>query len=185
MGNFMSMISLWWGGNVERRVLMLGLDNAGKTTVLYKLKLGETVRTIPTIGFNVDTVAYRNVNFTMWDVGGQHQIRTLWKHYYANATALVYVVDCTESHDRLVESRDELQHLLEQYELQGVPLLLFCNKQDLPNAQSPSLLVDFFGLHKLKSRNWHVQSCVAVNGEGLYEGLDWLAREVTRRRSKV
>ena len=69
---------LW--GKKEMRILMVGLDAAGKTTILYKLKLGEIVTTIPTIGFNVETVSYKNISFTVWDVGGQHTIRPLWKH---------------------------------------------------------------------------------------------------------
>merc|ERR1711870_176385 len=66
----------------EMRILMVGLDAAGKTTILYKLKLGEIVTTIPTIGFNVETVEYKKINFTVWDVGGQDKIRPLWRHYY-------------------------------------------------------------------------------------------------------
>lgn len=68
-------------GTRDMRILMVGLDAAGKTTVLYKLKLGEIVTTIPTIGFNVETVKYKNINFTVWDVGGQDKIRPLWRHY--------------------------------------------------------------------------------------------------------
>ena len=68
------------GAKEERRILMVGLDAAGKTTILYKLKLGEVVTTIPTIGFNVETVEYKNISFTVWDVGGQDKIRTLWRH---------------------------------------------------------------------------------------------------------
>jgi len=73
----------------EMRLLMNGLDAAGKTTILYKLKLGEVVTTIPTIGFNVETVAYKNINLTVWDVGGRDKIRPLWRHYYHNTDALV------------------------------------------------------------------------------------------------
>jgi len=69
-------------GNKEMRILMLGLDAAGKTTILYKLKLGQSVNTIPTVGFNVETVTYKNVKFNVWDVGGQDKIRPLWRHYY-------------------------------------------------------------------------------------------------------
>merc|ERR1711945_50216 len=69
-------------GSKEMRILMVGLDAAGKTTILYKLKLGEVVTTIPTIGFNVETVEYKNISFTVWDVGGQDKIRPLWRHYY-------------------------------------------------------------------------------------------------------
>lgn len=75
---------------------MLGLDGAGKTTILFKLKIGEVVSSIPTIGFNVETVEYKNIKFTVWDVGGQDSIRAMWKHYYQNADALIYVVDSSD-----------------------------------------------------------------------------------------
>ena len=78
------------------RILMLGLNGAGKTTILYQLKFGETVKTIPTIGFNVETLDYKGMAFTVWDVGGQDKIRVLWKHYYHNTDGLIFVVDSTE-----------------------------------------------------------------------------------------
>jgi len=83
-------------GKKELRALMLGLDAAGKTTILYKLKLGEVVSSVPTIGFNVETVEFEKVKFTVWDVGGQDKIRQLWKHYYQNTQALIYVVDSSD-----------------------------------------------------------------------------------------
>src|SRR5687768_10662382 len=70
-------------GSKEMRLLKLGLDAAGKTTILYKLKLGQDVTTIPTVGFNVETVTYKNVKFNVWDVGGQDKIRPLWRHYFS------------------------------------------------------------------------------------------------------
>ncbi len=70
------------------RLLMLGLDAAGKTTILYKLKLNQDVTTIPTVGFNVETVTYKNVKFNVWDVGGQDKIRPLWRHYFSGMFAL-------------------------------------------------------------------------------------------------
>ena len=107
---------------------MVGLDAAGKTTILYKLKLGENVTTIPTIGFNVETVEYKNVNFTVWDVGGQDKIRPLWRHYFMNTQALIFVVDCNDR-DRVLEARDELHRMLGEDELQNAILLVFANKQ--------------------------------------------------------
>ena len=80
----------------EMRILMVGLDAAGKTTILYKLKLGEIVTTVPTIGFNVETVEYKNISFTVWDVGGQDKIRPLWRHYYQNTQGLIFVVDSND-----------------------------------------------------------------------------------------
>ena len=82
-------------GNKEMRILMVGLDAAGKTTILYKLKLGEIVTTIPTIGFNVETVEYKNISFTVWDVGGQDKIRPLWRYYFQNTQGIIFVVDST------------------------------------------------------------------------------------------
>merc|ERR1711899_403490 len=121
------------GYKKEMRILMVGLDNAGKTTVLYKLKLGEVVNTIPTIGFNVETVEYKNISFNVWDVGGQDKIRLLWRHYYTNTQGLIYVVDSNDR-DRIDENREELHKMLAEEELRDAVLLVFANKQDLPGA---------------------------------------------------
>uniref|UniRef100_F1LGW5 ADP-ribosylation factor 1-like 2 n=1 Tax=Ascaris suum TaxID=6253 RepID=F1LGW5_ASCSU len=91
---------------------MVGLDAAGKTTILYKLKLGEIVTTIPTIGFNVETVEYKNISFTVWDVGGQDKIRPLWRHYFQNTQGLIFVVDSNDR-ERVEESREELHKMLD------------------------------------------------------------------------
>ena len=91
-------------GKKDVRILMVGLDAAGKTTILYKLKLGEIVTTIPTIGFNVETVEYKNISFTVWDVGGQDKIRPLWRHYYQNTQGVIFVVDSNDR-DRVGEVR--------------------------------------------------------------------------------
>ena len=90
---------------------MLGLDAAGKTTTLYKLKLNETVNTIPTIGFNVENVTYKNLEFNCWDLGGQTVLRPLWRHYYENCQGLIFVVD---SHDRerMEEATEVFQELI-------------------------------------------------------------------------
>lgn len=95
-------------GKKQMRILMVGLDAAGKTTILYKLKLGEIVTTIPTIGFNVETVEYKNICFTVWDVGGQDKIRPLWRHYFQNTDGLIFVVDSNDR-ERIEEASKELQ----------------------------------------------------------------------------
>jgi len=158
----------------EKRILMVGLDAAGKTTVLYKLKLGEIVTTIPTIGFNVETVQYKKINFTVWDVGGQDKIRPLWRHYYSNTNGLIFVVDSNDR-DRIHEAAEELQKMLREDELKDAVLLVFANKQDLPGAMSVSEMTDKLGLHSVGARKWYIQSTCATSGDGLYEGLDWLA----------
>eukprot|EP00662_Eupelagonemidae_sp_cell21_P044270 gene44270-1976_t len=96
MGGSISRLFASWTSKRDVRMLMVGLDAAGKTTILYKMKLGESVMTIPTIGFNVETVEYRNFKFTMWDVGGQDKIRKLWRHYFENTNGVIFVVDCND-----------------------------------------------------------------------------------------
>lgn len=161
------------------RILMVGLDAAGKTTILYKLKLGEIVTTIPTIGFNVETVEYKNISFTVWDVGGQDKIRPLWRHYYQNTQGIIFVVDSNDR-ERICEAREELDKMLCEDELREAVILVFANKQDLPNAFSVQDITNELKL-KEKSRTWYVQATCAPQGSGLYEGLDWLSGELSKR----
>ena len=135
MGGMFSKIWQRFLGKKEMRILMVGLDAAGKTTILYKLKLGEVVTTIPTIGFNVETVEYKNISFTVWDVGGQDKIRLLWRHYYQNTQGLIFVVDSNDR-DRVDDAREELHKMLSEEELREAVLLVFANKQDLPGAMT-------------------------------------------------
>ncbi|XP_038883646.1 ADP-ribosylation factor 2-like [Benincasa hispida] len=164
----------------EMRILMVGLDAAGKTTILYKLKLGEIVTTIPTIGFNVETVEYKNVSFTVWDVGGQDKIRPLWRHYFQNTQGLIFVVDSNDK-ERISEARDELHRMLSEHELVDATVLVFANKQDLPNAMTVAEITDKLGLHSLRHRRWYIQATCATSGQGLYEGLDWLSSNISNK----
>jgi ADP-ribosylation factor 1/2 len=161
----------------EARILMVGLDAAGKTTILYKLKLDENVTTIPTIGFNVETVQYKKITFTMWDVGGQDRIRQLWKHYYANTNAVIFVVDSNDK-DRIGEACDELTKMMSDDQLRDSVLLVLANKQDLPHAMNASEMTDKLKLRQLKQKSWFIQPCCATTGEGLFEGLDWLSNQL-------
>jgi len=169
-------------GKQEMRILMVGLDAAGKTTILYKLKLGEVVTTIPTIGFNVETVEYKNISFTVWDVGGQDKIRPLWRHYYQNTQGLIFVIDSNDR-DRIEDAREELTKMLNEEEMRNAVLLVFANKQDLPNAMTAAEITEKLGLHSMRNRQWFIQSACATTGDGLYEGLDWLSRTLAAKKS--
>ena len=177
MGLTLSRVFAKLFGKREMRILMVGLDAAGKTTILYKLKLGEIVTTIPTIGFNVETVEYKNISFTVWDVGGQDKIRPLWRHYFQNTQGIIFVVDSNDR-ERLPEAREELHKMLSEEELRDAHLLVFANKQDLPNAYSASEITERLALQSLRQRNWYVQSCCATTGDGLFEGLEWLSQQL-------
>ena len=163
------------------RIIMLGLDNAGKTTVLYKLKLGEVVTTIPTIGFNVESVQYKHINFTVWDVGGQTKIRPLWQHYFENSDAVIFVVD-SQDRGRLAEAKEELDGVLNDDRLRNATLLVFNNKQDMPNAATTTEVTEKLGLRDRREREWFIQSTCAVTGEGIVEGLEWLANALKAKK---
>lgn len=178
MGGFISRLfdSL---GKKEYRILMLGLDGAGKTTTLYNMKLGEVVHTMPTVGFNLETVTYRGVSFNTWDVGGQDKIRRLWRYYFQGTHAVVFVVDSSDT-KRVDEAAEELSKLMAEDELTNCKLLVYANKQDLPQAMTTSKLAENLGLHKLRGHEWFIQGCCATTGDGLHEGLDWLVDTLKR-----
>ena len=159
----------------EQRILMVGLDAAGKTTVLYSLKLGEVLNTTPTIGFNVENVSYKNIEFQVWDIGGQDRLRTLWRHYYTNSNGIIFVVDSADN-SRFDVAKAELQKLLGEDELRDAKVLVLANKQDLPGAVTTSEVANKMGLTSHKKHDWFVQGCSATKGDGIYEGMDWLCK---------
>ncbi|KFB45723.1 hypothetical protein ZHAS_00013741 [Anopheles sinensis] len=160
----------------ELGILMLGLDAAGKTTVLYQLKLSQTIIAAPTVGFNVDTVTFNNVKLNIWDVGGDADTRPLWKHYCsADMHGLIFVIDCTDV-DRMHEVRQEFHRIINDSEMRRASILIFANKQDLPNAMKPHEIQAKLGVEILSDRNYYIQPCCATTGEGLFEGLQWLIR---------
>eukprot|EP01090_Pellita_catalonica_P021935 TRINITY_DN834_c0_g1_i1.p1 TRINITY_DN834_c0_g1~~TRINITY_DN834_c0_g1_i1.p1 ORF type:complete len:183 (+),score=28.03 TRINITY_DN834_c0_g1_i1:68-616(+) len=176
MGQILSNVMKMWG-NTKARILLIGLDAAGKTAVIYKLQLGENIQTVPTIGFNVETVSYKKLDFTIFDVGGQDRIRALWHHYYAGTNGIIFVVDSADT-ERLKEAREELHKTLKSDLLQNVPLLVLANKQDLPHSRTSAQITQALGLTSIRDRKWHVQASCAVTGDGLVEGMDFLSDAV-------
>jgi len=181
MGGLFSRIFGGLFGSKELRVLILGLDGAGKTTILFRLQLGEVVTTIPTIGFNVENVTYKNLHFQVWDLGGQTSIRPYWRCYYANTDAIIYVVD-SQDRDRIGISKQELLAMLEEDELKDAILCVFANKQDMEGAMTAADVSNALGLSALKTRTWSIFKTSATKGEGLEEGMDWLAEAIKSRQ---
>lgn len=178
MGGQLSKILSKVFGSKEMRLLMLGLDAAGKTTILYKLKLNQDVTTIPTVGFNVETVTYKNVKFNVWDVGGQDKIRPLWRHYFSGTQGLIFVIDSSDR-ARIDEACQELHRIINDREMRDSLLLVFANKQDIAGAMNPQEVTDSLKLTSLKDKIWFVVPSCATTGEGLLEGLAWLSNNVT------
>ncbi|KAJ1088009.1 hypothetical protein NDU88_001168 [Pleurodeles waltl] len=156
----------------EARILMLGLDAAGKSTLLYKLKFNEPFSTIPTIGFNVEMIqAEKHFALTVWDVGGQLKMRKLWCYYFEGADGLVYVIDSANK-QHLEEARRQFEQILKNELVKNVPVVVMANKQDLPGALNAEEITRTFNMKKhCSDRDWFVQPCCAITGQGLTEGL--------------
>ena len=151
--------------NKEVRMCMLGLDNSGKTTILKSPSREEIQHVMPTQGFNVKTLTTGNLKFNVWDLGGQKAIRQHWKNFYEKLDCIIYVIDSSDR-IRMEECADELQGLLEEDKLAGVPLLIFANKQDLAHALPADEIEDMLNLSMINDRAWNIAACSATESEG-------------------
>eukprot|EP00239_Pterosperma_sp_CCMP1384_P007870 CAMPEP_0197854654 /NCGR_PEP_ID=MMETSP1438-20131217/25070_1 /TAXON_ID=1461541 /ORGANISM="Pterosperma sp., Strain CCMP1384" /LENGTH=172 /DNA_ID=CAMNT_0043469475 /DNA_START=227 /DNA_END=742 /DNA_ORIENTATION=+ len=157
----------------EIRILMVGLDNAGKTTIVKRIN-GEDISTIsPTLGFNIKTMSFRNFTLNIWDVGGQKTLRSYWRNYYERTDGLVWVVDSADKR-RLEDCRQELHKLLGEEKLAGASLLILANKQDIQGALTHEQIEKALDMDAMRSsRHCTTVACSAVEGQGLLEGFDW------------
>lgn len=188
MGNVFTKLFDRLFGPKEARVLLLGLDAAGKTTFLDRLDLGEIKQTVPTIGFNYSRVVYKSVVFNSWDVGGQDKVRKLWNLYYENSDAIIFVVDSADS-KRLDDNKEyennakvELDRIMDHDLLQNALLLVIANKQDLKEALPIQEIAKRLNLARFKNRVWHIQGTSLITGDGVYEGMDWLATKIKQKK---
>lgn len=184
------------GGSLAKldnlHIVMLGLDSAGKSTVLYRLKFDQYVNTVPTVGFNCEKVKgttgkAKGVSFTIWDVGGQDKVRPLWRSYTRSTDGMVFVVDSCDE-ERLEEARCELIRTARATETAGVPVLVLANKQDLRGAKDAEELTKLLDLNELSNppaHLWHIQPTCGITGEGLDEGLEHLYQMINKRRKSL
>lgn len=164
----------------EMRLLLLGLDNAGKTTILKKFN-GEDIHSVsPTLGFNIKTFDHNGYKLNVWDVGGQKSLRSYWKNYFECTDGVIWVVDSADKR-RLEDCAEELHSLLLEEQLAGATLLVFANKQDLPGALSPEEIKEVLDLDSIKTHHWQIIKCSAITGENLLQGVDWLIRDIGAR----
>ncbi|XP_069111811.1 uncharacterized protein [Argopecten irradians] len=158
-------------GGRSIRLIMAGLDDAGKTTILYQLLHRNFFTTTKTLGFNVETIEHQGDELTVWDMGGHKSIRGLWKHYIFQAQGMVFVVDSSDR-DRLSEARDVLQALLRHKELEHVPVVVLANKRDKSDVMTERALLEGLGLYNVTGRLCTIQCTSAVTGDGLTKAFD-------------
>ena len=158
------------------KIIILGIQNAGKTTILYRLSLGQLVQTTPTIGSNVEEISYNNVKLQAWDLGGQESTRSVWDVYFVNTDAIIYVIDTHETNYE--ESKNQFYKLLENEALKNTVILIYANKQDLQGAKGVNEIMQIYEFDKIKDHIWHIQPCSAQTGEGLVTGMKWLSDQL-------
>ena len=166
----------------EARILVLGLDNAGKTTILKALSEEDITHIMPTQGFNIKSLVQEGFKLNVWDIGGQSTIRPYWRNYFDHTDALVYVVDSADK-KRFEEARAELGSLINEEKLANVPCLVFANKVDLLQAAPIEDIVSMMNLGEITNRNWTIQACSAKSGEGLQEGMEWTIAAIQEKGS--
>jgi len=173
---------LWsiFSNEVEHKIVIVGLDNAGKTTILYQFLMNEVVHTSPTIGSNVEEVVWKNIHFIMWDIGGQESLRAAWSTYYSNTEYVILVIDSTDR-ERLTITKEELYKMLAHDDLNRAAVLIFANKQDLKGSMTASEISKQLNLTSIKSHRWQIQACCALTGEGLYQGLEWITSQLRNK----
>lgn len=173
----------------EMRILILGLDNAGKTTIVKHLK-GEDVHSVsPTLGFDINTLEFGRYRLNLWDVGGQQTIRAYWRNYFEQTDGIIWVIDSADV-QRLLDCRNELEALLTEERLAGASLLLLANKQDLAGALDTERIVEHLALNDVigRKRHWQVFPCSAYSQdnsdsaeETLVQSLQWLVDDIASR----
>ncbi|XP_034045359.1 putative ADP-ribosylation factor-like protein 5C [Thalassophryne amazonica] len=164
-------------GDKEHKVIIVGLDNAGKTTILYQFLTKEAVHTSPTIGSNVEEICVRNTHFLVWDIGGQESLHASWYSYYNNTEIVILVVDSTDR-ERLTVSKGELHRMLAHEDLQNASVLILANKQDVRGSMTVAEISNCLTLDSISKHSWHVQACCALTGEGLPASLEWMRSRV-------
>ncbi len=177
MGTVYSFISgIFNAVSKPQNIVIVGLDGAGKTMVLYCLQLGEAIsNTVPTIGFNVEQLTHKKTKITCYDLGGQHRLRELWYHYMEDATGIIWVIDSSDK-SRFEEAKDELHRIVQTKK--DIPVLILANKQDMKDyAASPQEVHKALDVDKFY-RDIHTVGCSALHNKRVALGLDWLMKHV-------
>lgn len=168
------------------RILILGLDNAGKTTIVKYLKREDVNTVSPTLGFDISTLEFGQYKLNLWDVGGQQTIRAYWRNYFEQTDGIIWVVDSADAM-RMSDCREELEKVLQEERLAGASLLVLANKQDLSGALSTEEIVYQLAMVEVigKKRHWQVYPCSAMSKEEgetvLTESMEWLVEDIASR----
>jgi ADP-ribosylation factor-like protein 6 len=185
MGLLDKLGSVFSSKKKDFNLVVIGLDNAGKSTIVNGLKSNNKANNItPTVGFNMEKFSVKSLNFTTYDMSGQSRYRNLWEAYYREADAIVFVVDSGDRM-RFVVASEEIISMLEHPEIKNkkTPLLVYANKRDVKGAVREQELSRELQLDSIRSRPWAIFATNGLEGEGIAEGIEWLVQKINSQQS--
>jgi small GTP-binding protein len=178
MGGVGSEVVSFVSPRKEAGVIIVGPDEAGKTTLLFRLTGVTPAREIEaTVGFELDTLQIGNLHLHFWNLGGGTPLRPMWRMYFREARAVIFVIDSADR-TRMGLAVTEFTHLLDEAELRGVPILIIANKKDKPERMERTEFVAWFHLSDIQDREWALYYTDALTGEGVSEALEWMSRRL-------
>ncbi|XP_070969221.1 ADP-ribosylation factor-like protein 11 [Oncorhynchus clarkii lewisi] len=161
-------------------VVLMGLGSSGKSTLLFRLKTGLVMDTSPTVGFNVVTLDLnKKTALTVWDVGGQGEMRVNWRYYLEGCKAMVFVVDSSDRAS-IGDAQKALKNVLSDNNMKGIPLMVLANKKDLPNTMNIREVSNQLELPSYKDRAWQIQACSGLKGMGLQQAFLSVAKLIKK-----
>lgn len=171
------------GSKNNFNLLVVGLDNSGKTSVINYFKPGDAKSSVvsSTVGFNVEKFFAKSINFTAYDMSGQSRYRNLWEHYYKEVDAIVFVLDSSD-HMRIVVAKEELDSMIDHADMRSrnIPLLIYANKCDVRDSKPTSEIRLELDIDRVRNRPWRIFASNAITGEGMWPGMDWLIAEIKK-----
>ena len=165
----------------NRTLLFVGLDNAGKSTVVQSLLGGNLYSVSPTRGFTTTEMKFDKTKYSIIDLGGHSTVRFQWSDHFDDVAGIIWVIDSSDRR-RMYENGLELARLLQEDKIIGVPILFLANKQDLATAAPASEITVDLELHSIRNHDWRIQGCSAIQNQGIKEGIDWLLDAIKKRK---
>ena len=179
MGLF-DLLKDYKGLKKDPNLIILGLDNAGKTTILYYLTEEKNTEIKPTKGTNTKTIIQDEYKISLCDIGGHKDIRQFWPNFFNNCDGIIYVIDASDE-TRIDEVNDELTSLIKDEKLSQLPLLIFANKSELDNVLEADEIISKLDLENVTDRDWLLYASSALSGFGIMEGFIWLMNKISSK----
>lgn len=180
MGNYTHQLMNKITGTKSAKVIMQGIDASGKTKILYYLKGKKDEKPIPTIGSNLEKIKYKNLEIDLYDVGGADKAKLVpWPENQIDTKGYIFVVDSSDK-ERIEDAKQLLELKMKEHEKKNVPLLVMANKQDIQGCLTPDEIAEKLQMEQYKQRIWKVQGTNAIDGDGLWDGINWLTDTINQ-----